>query len=137
MRSHSYWKKENFTTVSTNKLYTKKMSRIKNRSREISSMALKAILNGDAVRDTILKGMKATQASAYFWGNATQAVQDSSRGGLTVHSGRRLATTGFKATKDFGSGDLDPVCGTLCTVSACCERVRDLCVRDSNNPLYK
>ena len=141
----------------------KKMA--KNRLKKISSTALKAIPNGDAVRDTILKqGMKATEASAYFWGNATKAVQDSSKGALTAHSGKRLATTGFKATKDFGRGD--PLCGTLCTVSACCEtasgivvwipfpgkictlsglkaisigceRVRDLCAGDPGNPLCK
>ena len=48
--------------------------------------------------------MKATEASAYFWGNITKSVQDSSKGVLTAHSGKRLATTGFKATKDFGRG---------------------------------
>jgi hypothetical protein len=138
---------------------------IKNRIKRISSTALQAIPNGDAVRDTILKqGMKATEASAYFWGNATKAVQDSSKGALTAHSGKRIATTGFKATKDFGRGD--PVCGSLCTVSACCEaassvivwipfpgkictlsglkaisigceRVRDLCAAEPNNPMCK
>lgn len=133
--------------------------------KKLSSTALQAISNGDAVRDTIIKqGMKSTEASAYFWGNATKAVQDSSKGALTVHSDKRLATTGFKATKDFGRGD--PVCGTLCTVSACCEtasgivvwipfprkictlsglkaisicceRVRDLCAAEPNNRLCK
>lgn len=94
--------------------------RIPKRIKKLSSTALQAIPNGDAVRDTILKqGIKATEASAYFWGNATKAVQDSSKGALTAHSGKRLATTSFKATKDFGRND--PVCGTLCTVSACCE----------------
>lgn len=93
---------------------------IKKRIKKLSSTALQAIPNGDAVRDTILtQGMKATEASAYFWGNATKAVQDSSKGALTANSGKRLATTGFKATKHFGRGD--PVCGVLCTVSACCE----------------
>lgn len=48
-----------------------------------------------------LKGMKASEAAAYFWGNAIKAVQDSSKGALTVHSGKRLSTNGFKATKDF------------------------------------
>ena len=138
---------------------------IKNRLRQMSLTALKAIPSGEAVRDTIMKqGMKATEASAYFWGNTTKAVQDTSKGALTAHSGKRLATTGFKATKDFSQGDL--VCGTLCTVSACCEtasgvvvwipfpgkictlsglkaisicceRVRDLCAGDPSNPLCK
>jgi len=53
--------------------------------------------------------MKSISASAYFWGNITQTVQDSTKGVLTAHSGKRLATTGFKATKDFGRGD--SVCG--------------------------
>lgn len=34
--------------------------------------------------------MKATEASAYFWDNATKAVQDSSKGALTVHSDKKL-----------------------------------------------
>nr|AZJ16662.1 hypothetical protein [Seminavis robusta] len=138
---------------------------IKKRIKRISSTALQVIPNGDGVRDTILnQGMKATEASAYFWGNATKAVQDSSKGALTAHSGKRIATTSFKAATDFGRGD--PVCGTLCTISACCEtasgvivwipfpgkictlsglkaisigceRVRDLCAREPNNPMCK
>ena len=138
---------------------------IKKRIKKISSTALQALPNGDAVRDTILKqGMKSTEASAYFWGNATKAVQDSSKGVLTAHSGKRIATTGFKATKDFSRGD--PICGTLCTVSACCEtasgviiwipfpgkictlsglktisigceRIRDLCSAEPSNPMCK
>ena len=55
---------------------------MKNSFQKISSTALKTIPNGDAVRDTILKqGMKATEASAYFWGNATKAVQYGAIGG--------------------------------------------------------
>lgn len=138
---------------------------IKKRIKKISSTALQALPNGDAVRDTILKqGMKATEASAYFWDNAAKAVQDSSKGALTLHSGKRIATTSFKATKDFGRGD--SVCGTLCTVSACCEtasgvivwipfpgkictlsglkaisigceRIRDLCSVEPSNPMCK
>lgn len=137
----------------------------KKQIKKLNMPPLKAVPNGDAVRDTILKqGMKATEASAYFWGNVTKGVQDSSKGTLTVHSGKRLATTGFKATKDFGRGD--PLCGSLCTISACCEtasgiavwipfpgkictlsalkaisisceRVRDLCAAEPNNPLCK
>jgi hypothetical protein len=136
---------------------------IKKLIKKISSTALQVVPNGDEVRDNILKqGMKATEASAYFWGNATKAAQDSSKGALTAHSGKRIATTSFKATKDFGRGD--PICGTLCTVSACCEtasaiilwipfpgkictvsglkaisigceRVRDLCASEPSNPM--
>ena len=137
----------------------------KKRIKKLSSSALQAVPNTNAVRDSILKqGIKATEASAYFWGNATQTIQDSSKGALTVHSSKRLATTGFKATKDFGRGD--PVYGALWAVSACCEtvsgiavwrpfpgkictlsglkaisvgceRVRDLCAGDSTNPFCK
>jgi hypothetical protein len=132
---------------------------------KIRSTGFRRLPSGDAVRDHILdKGMKATEATAYFWGNATKAVQDSTKGALTVHSGKRIATTGFKATKDFNRGD--PVCGTLCSISACCEaasgimvwvpfpgkictlsslkaisvgceRIRDLCASDPSNPMCK
>ena len=102
--------------------------------------------------------MKATEASAFFWENPTKAVQYFTKSDLTAHSGKRLATTGF------GRGD--PVCGILCTVSACCETastvvvripfsgkictlsglkailiscegVRDLCSAEPSNPLCK
>lgn len=33
---------------------------------------------------------------------------------------------GFEATKDFGRGD--PICETLCTVSACCETASGIVV---------
>ena len=34
-------------------------------------------LNGNGVRDAILRqGKKATESSAFFWGNVTQGVQD-------------------------------------------------------------
>jgi hypothetical protein len=139
--------------------------KMKRQLKRISSTVLKVIPNGDAVRDTILKkGMKTKESAAYFWGNATKAAQDSSKGALTAYSGKRVATTGFKATKDFGRGD--PLCGTLCTISACCETasavivwfpfpgkictlsglkaisigcetVRDLCAMDPSNPMCK
>ena len=125
----------------------------------------KAVGNGAAVRDFIRnQGIKGTEAAAYFWGNATQTIQDSSKGVLMAHSGKRLATTGFKATKDFSRGD--PICGSLCSVAACCEsvsgvivwipfpgkictlsglkavsigceRIRDLCAADPSNSLCK
>lgn len=48
-------------------------------------------LNGPGVRDAILKqGKTATESTAYFWGNLTKGVQDSSKGVLTVYSGRRV-----------------------------------------------
>ena len=100
---------------------------IRKRIKKLSSTALQVIPNGDSVRDTILKqGLKATQASVYFQGNVTTAVQETTKGGLTAHSGKRLATNGFKAAKDFGRGDL--VCGTLCTVSAFCEAASGVAV---------
>ena len=138
---------------------------LKNKKVKANLTLHKGLPNGEGVRNTILQqGMKATEASAYFWGNATKAAQDSTKGALTAHSGKRLATTGFKAAKDFGRGD--PVCGSLCTISACCEtvsgvivwvlfpgkictlsglkavsigceRVRDLCAGDLGNVLCK
>ena len=60
----------------------------------------KAITGGEGVRDAILKqGLKSTEGAVYFWGNATKAVQDSSKSVLTAHNARRLAISGFKATK--------------------------------------
>ena len=121
------------------------------------------IINGDIVRDTILKqGMKATESTAYFWGNITKSVQETGKGMLTVDSGRRAGSGIFKASTDFARGDA--VCGGLCSVSAGCEivagvliwcpipgkitavaalkatsvgcqRFRDLCVADSSSPL--
>lgn len=77
-------------------------------------------LNGAGVRDGILKqGQKATEATAYFWGNVTQGVQDSTKGALTLDSGKRGATGIYKAGKDFARGDV--VCGTLCSLSTGCE----------------
>jgi len=135
------------------------------RFKKISSTVVKAIPNGFEVRDTILRrGLKATEASAYFWGNTMKAVQDSSKGVLTAHSGKRVAVTSFKATQDFGRGD--PICGILCSVSASCEtasavivwipfpgkictlsglkavsigceKVRDLCAAEPHNLLCK
>lgn len=128
------------------------------------STTLRTILNGNAVRDTILtQDIKATEANAYFQINVTKTVEEASKGALTVHSGRRVATTSFKATKDFGRSD--SVCVTLCAVSACCETafgiivwipflgkirtfsrlkaisircetVRDLCAVEPSNPIY-
>ena len=120
-------------------------------------------LNGPQVRDAILKkGYEATEGAAFFWGNATQALGNTSKSVLTVQSGTRIGSGAFKATKDFSRGDI--VCGTLCSVSMGCElacgviiwlpipgkftsigvlkgvshgatRFRDLCAGDPSNPL--
>lgn len=120
-------------------------------------------LNADGVRDAILtQGQSATEAAAFFWGNVTRLVQDSSKGALTVDSGKRIGVGAYKAGKDFSRGDV--VCGTLCCVSMGCEtvssiviwcplpykivtvsalkatsiglqRFRDLCAGDSSSPL--
>ena len=72
-------------------------------------------LNGPGVRDAILKqGKTATEGAAYFWGNVTKGVQDSTKGALTVDSGRRASVGTFKAGKDFARGDV--MCGSLCCV---------------------
>ena len=84
-------------------------------------------LNGPGVRDKILEqGMKATESTAYFWGNLTKGIQDTGKGALTMDSGKRARTGVFKASKDFARGDT--ICGGLCTVSAGCEVVAGVLV---------
>ena len=79
-------------------------------------------LNGPQIRDAILEnGKKATEGTAYFWGNVTKGVQDSTKGALTIDSGRRAGIGTFKASKDFARGDV--MCGSLCCVSIGCEAV--------------
>ena len=79
-------------------------------------------LNGPGVRDAILnQGKKTTEGAAYFWGNVTQGVQDSTKGALTIDSGRRVSVGTFKASKDFARGDV--ICGGLCCVSIGCETI--------------
>ena len=79
-------------------------------------------LNGAGVRDAILNhGKTATEATAYFWGNITKGVQDTTKGALTVDSGRRAGAGTFKASKDFSRGDV--MCGSLCCISIGCEAV--------------
>ena len=120
-------------------------------------------LNGPSVRDAILtQRMAATESTAYFLGNLTKGVQDSTKGALMVDSGRRSAAGTFKASKDFAKGDT--ICLSLCCVSIGCELVsgvlvwcpipgkvvtisslkavsmgcqkfRDMCSSDSSNPL--
>ena len=77
-------------------------------------------LNGPQVRDTILKkGYEAAESTAFFWGNTTQALADTGKGALTAQCGSRVGSGAFKATKDFGRGDI--VCCTLCSISMGCE----------------
>jgi hypothetical protein len=84
-------------------------------------------LNGPGVRDKILsQGKATTEATAYFWGNVTQSVQDGTKGVLTVDSGRRIGTGTFKASKDFARGDT--MCGTLCCISIGCEAISSVLV---------
>jgi hypothetical protein len=84
-------------------------------------------LNGNGVRDAILsQGKSATESAAYFWGNVTKSAQDSTKGALTIDSGRRSGIGIFKASKDFARGDV--VCGTLCCVSIGCEAVSGVLV---------
>ena len=49
-------------------------------------------LNGPQVRDKLLmEGQKLAEGNAYFWGNLTKSVQDSSKGAITVDSSKRAA----------------------------------------------
>ena len=152
----------NVNTVSHNSPYVTIMgARIVHFNNKENFMA--GPLNGPGVRDAILnQGTKATESAAYFWGNVTKGVQDSTKGALTIDSGRRAGVGTFKASKDFARGDA--VCGTLCSVSVGCEvasgvlvwcpipgklivvsslkatsigcqKFRDLCAADPSSPL--
>ena len=71
--------------------------------------------NGPGVRDAILsQGKIATESAAYFWGNLTQNLQDSTKGAVTIDSGRRAGMGTFKASTDFARGDI--MCSSLCCV---------------------
>ena len=84
-------------------------------------------LNGPGVRDAILnQGKTTTEGIAFFLGNVTKSVQDSSKGAVTVDSGRRTGIGVFKAGNDFANGD--PICGSLCCVSIVCEVVSGVLV---------
>ena len=84
-------------------------------------------LNGAGVRDAILnQGKTSTEGVAYFWGNVTKGVQESTKGAVTVDSGRRAGVGTFKASKDFARGDV--ICGGLCCVSIGCETVSSILV---------
>jgi hypothetical protein len=77
-------------------------------------------LNGPQVRDKLLmEGKMVAEGNAYFWGNLTKSVQDSSKGAITVDSSKRAATGTYKAGKDFSRGD--SLCGGLCCISIGCE----------------
>ena len=84
-------------------------------------------LNGPGVRDSILThGKTFTEGTAFFWGNITKGVQDSTKGALTVDSGRRAGVGTFKATNDYARGDL--ICGSLCCISIGCEVVSGILI---------
>jgi hypothetical protein len=86
-------------------------------------------LSGEGGRDAILhqgdvilaQGKIMTESTAYFWGNLAKGLQDSTKGAITVDSGRRASVGTFKASKDFARGDM--ICGSLCCVSIGCEVV--------------
>lgn len=121
------------------------------------------MLNGEGVRDAILnQGKTTTESVAFFWGNITKGVQQSTKGAVAIDSGGRIGTGAYKASKDFARGDA--MCGTLCSISIGCEtlsgvlvwfpipykvgivstlkatsvgclRFRDLCAGDPSGPL--
>ena len=84
-------------------------------------------LNGAGVRDKIIEhGMKATESTAYFWGNITRGIQETGKGALTIDSGKRVGSGLFKASKDFARGDA--FCGGLCGISTGCEIIAGVLV---------
>ena len=84
------------------------------------------------IQETMLKLSQGNQrnlareSAASFWKNITKGVQDSTKGALTLDSGRRVGIGTFKASKDFAKGDV--VCGSLCCVSIGCEAVSSIIV---------
>ena len=64
-------------------------------------------LNGAGVRNKILQhgdkllkqGKSASESAAYFWGNITEGVQDSTKGVITIDSGRRAVLVLSKPVK--------------------------------------
>lgn len=84
-------------------------------------------LNGLGVRNAILKqGKTTTEGAAYFLGNVTKRVQDSTKGAVIIDSGRQAGVDIFKASKDFARGDV--MCRSLCCVSIGCEAVSGILV---------
>lgn len=92
------------------------------------------ILQGDAIKaasekiaETVVEeSVTKTEGVAFFLGNLTKSVEDTSKGAITVHSGKRAAGSGFKAVADYSRGD--PICGTLCSVSSGCELISGVIV---------
>ena len=57
-------------------------------------------LNGEAVRDTILRQRKSvTEQTAHFLDNFTKGIQDSSKGTFIINSACRSAAEGMKQIK--------------------------------------
>ncbi len=116
----------------------------------------------EKIAETVIEeGSTKSESAAYFLGNLTKNIEASSKGGVMMHSGKRAAGSGFKSVMDFSRGD--PLCGSLCvisagcevasgvvvwipfpgkictvatlkTVSVACERIRDLCVANPTAP---
>jgi hypothetical protein len=93
-------------------------------SKKIASGILE---QGDAVKaatekiaqTVVEEGSTKSEGIAVFLSNLTKNIEDSSKGAVTVHSGKRAAESGFKSVMGFSRGD--PLCGGLCIVSAGCE----------------
>ena len=81
----------------------------------------------EKIAQTVVEeGSAKSEGVAYFFGNLTKNIEDSSKGAVMVHSGKRAAGSGFKSVLDFSRGD--PLCGGLCVVSAGCEVVSGVIV---------
>jgi hypothetical protein len=65
--------------------------------RKMNSTILK-VVNGDVVRDTIIQqGMQLSESTGYIADNCTNAILDTSKGALTLHSGKWVGVATFKA----------------------------------------
>lgn len=103
----------------------KKNYRISIKKRE--EFIMSGFLNGPAIRKTILnQGKTATESTAYFWGNITRAIQDTTQGSSTIYSGHRIGVSTFKASKNFVKKDV--MCRSLCCISIGCEALSGVLV---------
>ena len=122
-------------------------------------------LSSEGIRDLIIdQGKSNTENVAFFIDNISKALEEFTKGGVTIDSGRKMGTAAYKGMRDLARGDVP--CATLCCISgsfelasgvlvwvpipgnyskiqlistfkgisAGCQRFRDLCSADPSNP---
>ena len=87
-------------------------------------------LNDPSIRAVLLAQGRAARSRFHFWRGVTKSVQksvrQSTKGALTVDSGKRSAVGIFKASTDLARND--KICATLCSISVGCELVSGILV---------